>query len=425
MSLPPFAAPDRLPPTALLTAPLLALLSQTLLVLLPLSMILAFACARPGSARVASWPLWLVLLVLAVINTQKLPESDLADYYRFVDHVVATPLWDVFATDESFISVRPSEFVFKAFVSLLSPLGAAARIAFTLLSTLLLYGACVAGAHRFIDGLSAGAKPMVQERLLRALILAAALLLGVTFSVTAHLTRQYLAGAVFFSGLFGFLFTGRHRWLLLCAGSAGVHGASAILLLPLGAMLLHRRFPRWAMAFVCGIAVAGLFNPLLLLTDIELQATLFGEEGQQPPLLMLLDASLVLGAWWIGAHRPRSPRDRGPAALDGLRHAAEGVLVFGIAFAAVLFAVREVPLVMFRSYFFLEFVRAPLLALVFFAALRRLTTLRLPAALVLLIVSAAACWARTAGADWQYTSDGLLPMQLPDLMRRWQTIENS
>jgi hypothetical protein len=412
--------------TALIVS--LALASQTLLVLLPLAVATAFFASNRTRRHLATWPLWLLMLTLALVNSLKWPESDLADYYRFVDHVVGTPLSQVFMTDESFISISPYELLFKTFVALLSPLGAAAKITFTAISTLLIYGSCALIGRWMIAGYeraSGGLGRTVTSSLQSSLTISAAILIGITFSVTAHLTRQYLAGACFFIGLFLFLLHRRTVWMLPCLLALLVHRSAAVLVVPLFLLLIYRRWPLAAWLGVLAVLVLGLFNPLSLIFDLDLELTLLGNEGEQGPALMALDASVVIGATWIG--RQAWLREDAPNAGDSerLAYVCRQLLMFATGFAAALYAAHEVPLVLFRSYFYIEFLRVPLLAMIIHAGLLQLRCARLAAVTGLVIVGALVCWARASGAEWQYADRGWVPWQLSEVIERWHRIEDN
>jgi hypothetical protein len=214
-------------------------------------------------------------------------------------------------------------------------------------------------------------------------------------------------------------------WLIPCLLSVLVHRSAVILAPPLLLLLLHQRFPRLAWLGVVLIAAVGLFNPLALFLDLELEQNLLAQEGQQGPMLIALDALLVIGATRFAV--PSATPSGAPATMRNSAPFARtcvNLAFFAAAFAAMLFATREVPLVLFRSYFYLEFIRVPLLAMVFHTALNRLNASQ-AAAVGLVVVGCLVCWARTANSEWEYTERGTVPWQLSEIFERWRRIEDN
>jgi len=101
------------------------------------------------------------------------------------------------------------------------------------------------------------------------------------------------------------------------------------------------------------------------------------------------------------------------------------MLSFTVAFAALLFVVRDIPLLFFRNYFYLELIRVPCLALLLYAAILRMRNARLLAAVALFLLGGTLCWMRTAHSGWDYSDSGSLsmPFSLSNVMQRWGHIE--
>ncbi|MEK8045032.1 EpsG family protein [Ideonella margarita] len=389
-----------------------ALLAQTALLWVLLALVGASTARAAGWVRRPWWPAWALVLLLAVINSTKWPDSDLAEYYQYLAYCRPLDWWVLVSDPDSHLSVRVTEPVFRSFVWLLAQLSPAPRISFGLMCSMLIYGMALALSAQVVNVLNdSDDNPSDPAPVVAVCV---ALLLGVTFSLTAHLVRQYLAGGVFMLAMWHFVLHRRPLVLLWAVVAVLVHNSAVLLWLPLMLAWARPLAPRlfWAMLLLAVILTnAGLVG---WLNELTAAATLIKDDGQIGLALPLLDLAVLSGGWWL------------------LRSSSSGqrlqlLWYFCIAFAALLLCIREVPLMFFRTYFFLEFLRVPMLALLLCAGLRRGGDWRAPMAVLALLCAAGLCWTRVQGAEWTYRST---PQSWPEwlqmdrLVDRWQKIED-
>jgi EpsG family len=390
----------------------MALLAQTLLAWVALAALVTLAATQ---GRLAWWPAVTVVLLLAVVNSLKWPESDLAEYFTVIDDVRLVSLAALLGDDSALLSIRPTEPAFRMLIWLAAHAEPLPRIAFALFTSLATYGSILWLCH-----MASSSQRSTDTDWRPAVASAVALLLGVTFSLTGHLVRQYVAGGLFFIGVFGWSFTGRWRWLVWPCLAVAVHNSAAMLGLPLLlAMLLSTR-PRLFVLLLGGVVLAAATNRIPMISDLAEATSFLKDDGQIGLALPTLDALLLALTW--GVWRTLSDSQR-PS-----RHVAARLLCFAIALAVLLFCIRDVPLLFFRSYFYLEFLRAPMLAFVISVALRRSGAAGLPLAIVAMLLAALVCWLRVRGADWSY---GATHVHWPEwldvhsVVRRWQMIQKT
>ena len=393
-----------------LTLVALTLAAQTLLAWLALAGLVTLLATR---GRLTWWPAVTTVLLLSVVNSLKWPESDLAEYFILLDDIRLVPLSSLLGDESALLSIRSSEPVFRTLMWLAARADPLPRIAFALVVGLFVYGSLLM-LCRWATSSANTTDPTWQA----AIATTIALLVGVTFSLVGHLTRQYFAGGLFFLGLFGWAFTGHYRWWLGPAVACATHNSALLLIVPLTLSAFLSSRPRLFVMVVLatlGASLAGLF-PLI---DELAEATSFlKEDGQIGIALPLMDAALLLVAWYVWRCLPVGDR---PAMQIALR-----LMCFSVALAVMLFCIREVPLLYFRSYFYIEFLRAPMLAFVIAAVLRGAGNAAALNTVVALPLAALLCWLRVRGTDWNYSSEhSYWPewLDVHSVLMRWQAIQ--
>lgn len=408
----PGAAPQASLLASVLTLAACLLAAQTFLAWVALAGLVTLLTMR---GRAAWWPAVATVLLLAVVNSLKWPESDLAEYLVVLDGVRQLSLGELLGDESALISIRSTEPVFRTLMWLLARADPLPRIAFALFGGIAVYGALLWLCHR-ASAPTRGSDTAWQA----AIATTIALLVGVTFSLVGHLVRQYLAGGIFFVGVFGWAFTGRWRWWLWPAVACATHNSALLLVVPLilSAVLASR--PRLFMAVALVALAASLAGQFPLVGELAEATSFLKEDGQIGVALPLLDSAVLLVAWLVWRGLPVQQRPTAPA--------VSRLLCFGIALAVLLFCIREVPLLFFRSYFYLEFLRAPMLAFVIAAALRRAGNAAVPGAAIALPLAALLCWLRTRGADWSYSAEhARWPewLDIQSVLLRWMSIQNA
>jgi hypothetical protein len=389
----------------------------------------AFGAGALCAITLAYWrrdmlSMWLPLGLigfLALVNSMKWPDSDLGWYYTYVDYVNSTPLGEVLLTEDVFLSIRQQEMLFKLVVWLLGAISGGNRAFFTLATTILIYGSAMATCRMLLRTMAADQQRNANARsaaTLTPLVISAALLIGITFSLTAHLTRQYLAGSLFVLGLFLWVTSTRKWGLLLAALAVTIHISAALLLLPLALALVYRRSATlYSLCFLAMVAAlaSGVLDQLF---DLTSQASLLRQDGEQGGALLLIDTLILAGAAWLYYLMPV----QSPAA----RKAFETLLAFAAAFATLLLLVHGAPFLFFRTYMYIEFLRTPLVAFILFAVLQRLGPQKFHVAILLLLLGTIVCWTRAMKSEWIYTSDGAgsAAFTMVGVFDRWTLIQN-
>lgn len=397
---------------SVLTLVVCLLAAQTFLVWVALAGLVTLLMT---GGRIAWWPATATALLLAVVNSLKWPESDLAEYFVILDSVKDLSLGVLLDDESALMSIRPTEPVFRTLLWLVARADPLPRITFALFGGIAVYGALLWLCRRASTPTWSG-----DTAWQAAIATTIALLIGVTFSLVGHLVRQYIAGGLFFIGVFGWALTGRWRWWLWPAIACATHNSALLLVVPLIVSALLAFRPRLFMAVALVVLGASLAGQIPFVSEMAEATSFLKEDGQIGLALPLLDSAVLLVTWLVWRKLPTQDR---PAPDTTAR-----MLCFGVSLAVVLFCIREVPLLFFRSYFYLEFLRAPMLAFVIAAALRHAGKAAVPGAVLALPLAALLCWQRVRSADWSYGAEHApwsewLDMQ--SVLLRWQSIQSS
>lgn len=411
---PPWARPALALVGAALAVTAAAAAAQTVLGWVALAGLLTVLLSR-GS--LTWWPAATTVLLATVVNSLKWPDSDLAEYYAYLDYARAYDLASLLRDEDLFVSIKPTEPVFRTLAWLSVHATPSPRIAFTLTCSLVTYGAALMMC-RLVTGPQTTTSR--DSAVAAATACAAALLIGLTFSLVGHLVRQYLAGAVFFLGFLGHLTSGRRAWLLLTPLACAIHNATLMLFVPLLlSTLLHARPRLLALVLIAAFAAAEL-QQIPLLSELTADLSFLKQDGEIGIALPLLDAAVLLLAvvTWRRMPEPERPFDRAVLAR---------IVCFALTLGLMLFAIREISLLLFRTYFFVEFLRAPLLAFVLWSWLRRAGPAGRWLVPLVLIAAVLVCWQRARGSDWLYADpDAAWPAwaDLHHTFERWRAIED-
>jgi hypothetical protein len=398
-----------------LAATVAAMLAQTAVFWALLAVCAAQLAMLAGWTR-RPWSLaWVAVLLLAVVNSVKWPDSDLAEYYGYLDHAGQTGFWALVLDPETYLSIKVTEPLFRIFAWCISHASPAPRVTFTLLSTIFIYGTALFLCNKAMNWLLPPAQPGAQDADPTPMIASCvALLIGLTFSLTGHLVRQYLAGGLFMVGVFGLATDRRSIWLLGPVLSVATHNSAILLWIPLIFSWLYGYSPRscWlGLLLMVGLANSGLFS---FLNDLIEVGKLLQDDGQIGPALPALDVVVLLAGWYLLRREAGAPQ-------------RNLLWVYAVAFAALLMTIREVPLMFFRTYFYVEFLRTPLLAMLLVAGLRRCGPWKAPVAALAIVLSLGLCWLRAEGSEWLYQGAAASQpewWQMSRLMDRWERIES-
>ncbi|TOI26967.1 hypothetical protein CGI63_23415, partial [Vibrio parahaemolyticus] len=147
----------------------------------------------------------------SLINLIKIPESDMMIYIEALNEIVKSSFYDVF--NFSFVSLRSSEFVFNIYLYILSNIDLTGFL-FSFLSVFIIY---------FNLGLTVF--NLSYKKDIDFLVIVFSLFLCfVTFSLSGHLVRQYLAVSFILLGV-SYIAVNKNRAYILSLASMFIHNS--------------------------------------------------------------------------------------------------------------------------------------------------------------------------------------------------------
>lgn len=380
-------------PVAVFAAPMLVL---------PLTVFLVVWLLKPRSGLALAAATG---VAVTLFNITKLRESDLLDYQRILADAALSD-FGAYVSRTNFGSIREHEYLFKVLAWGLAHFTPSPDSALIVIATLGIYGASTY-LIKAVEATTRRGSPTLFAP--GGAVIAASLLAGITFSLTAHLIRQYMAASIIAVAI-GLYVRGHTRWAWACIiVSPLMHQSSALILgLFFGATtLLNSRNRALAAGKLVIAAAVAAFGALALAQEYFMESAekFATDEGSLSPALFLLDGLLCLWAGWHLRRRVRMA-DRGP---------------IGVAFAVPLFililsgALFSFPFLALRMYFYIEPFRPLLIAFAAAFAMQRMSPAVRPPALALLVAATLAFFLyRASQAPWQYVAPlpraVLLPM---------------
>ena len=135
-------------------------------------------------------------MIFATINVFKVPQSDLLNYTNYYNLMSNSSIHD--ALNLNYLNIRHSEVLFKSYVWILSHISEYSW-SFVFVSTIIIYFVITYFSLNFCGFYINDFKYNNSSTLLFCIIWCC--FIGITFSITAHVTRQYLGIAVFLIGV--------------------------------------------------------------------------------------------------------------------------------------------------------------------------------------------------------------------------------
>jgi len=227
--------------------------------------------------------------LFAVINILKLHESDLHAYIKYF--YLLKELNFAQASDFVFLNIRYTEVFFRMYVWLLSQVFTTA-VVFVVLSTVIIYFSNVFFALNYSRKVTNSEKSEGWLFLFLAMVWCC--FVGITFSLTGHVIRQYLGVSVF---VFGFLFLLQGRmyagWVILLL-SGLVHNAMFLLVPILIASLLMSKYLKSLIVTISILLIAYLLSGFVNLISDLAPGMLNRGEAENSGMMIVLDVVLVI-----------------------------------------------------------------------------------------------------------------------------------
>lgn len=350
----------------------------------------AIALAWRSKSRYRVAPALAIAVVMAVLNTAKLPESDLAWYILLYNEAAKLPLTD--AIFNASLSVRSSEFVYNTYVYSLAALSNRSSAAFVFISTFLIYFLANYAALLY----SSHAAEKHEQTDDTVLLLLSTSFVFLTFSLSGHLIRQYLAASM---AVVGFALFHRNRTIshLVLATAVFTHNSSVALVLPMLAGL-HGGYVFRLALIVCGtlaLIILGAGIPAITALETLTSAAATMDDGSIPKAIITFDCLLLALTAWLVWHRPKDVRQ----AKHDPHHA---LLRFGLLWLLTMLAASAVHFIFFRFYFYIEVLRPLLFATIISHTSQSIQSRRNVFLTTTLLISLAYFFARASTTVWNY-----------------------
>lgn len=334
----------------------------------------------------------LLAVYLGLINSTKVPESDLEVYLDWFRQAQGMSLWALLAS----VGKEPLYF---AFLHTVASLPFSSEAFFVFISTLLGYGVYLGAVARL------GLAMRLPPRALTALIVGLAFF-APNFAISAHLMRQFLAGALVVHFFTERALTGRARWWVL--GVAALVHSSAALFVPLALVrtlwrlpLLPRLILGGGLFYLASELLQGdrrfledvPFVGYLLVRAFQDQYFALAQLGTLPIVVVLVVTALSL----YGVYASRTP----PAPREvSMRELFVSTILLGATVLVVNGSEATAELAV-RFYFYIYFLAGPVLAATVF-----LGRLRAVAAAVLLVLAPVHFFWSLSESVWKYAPVG-------------------
>jgi len=332
-------------------APLLAIAAfcalAVALVAPPLAFALLFSALAMMTRRTGLHTLWLFLAcqsIFLTLNLSKVPDNDwgwYSSHYYWLRHL---PFDQYIGTRFGQFNIKITEPVYYFMASMLSKLSDGNLAVLVTAVTAIVYLPVCLIASYFTKHLED--KPFV-----RLLVEWTVLLAGLSFTLTLHLIRQQVGGAILFMGVFLAL-RGHLRWaILFVLLSVFAHNSVGLPLALFTAVLVLSRWLSGKKLIVLSAGVGVLLGFAVLFLSIVLHYYSDGRsDGEISALTLFFDIFLLTAFVWTG---------RSQGVLNG--KTGNVLTAFVVGYFAFLFILLPLPIPFLRMYFFMEYVRVILL----------------------------------------------------------------
>jgi len=223
-------------------------------------MVLLLSIKSHASETLVKSSILIISLFFAFINILKTPESDLYNYIEYYNYLTTMSISDVL--NFRYLNVRDSEVVFKVYVWLLAQLSNSASL-FVFMSTLIMYYLVtlfsISISNLFIN------KEVSKNNVMLMMMIVWCCFVGITFSLTGHVIRQYLSMAIFVLGI-QFLFNRRFlAGVIVVILSVLIHNSIVLFLVLLSFSVLFSKYITKVIFFLPGLVIAYFLSDYLVL----------------------------------------------------------------------------------------------------------------------------------------------------------------
>ncbi len=350
----------------------------------------AIALAWQSSERYRLTPAVAIAIVMAILNSAKLPESDLAWYILLYNEAAKLPLSD--AIFNASLSVRSTEFVYNTYVHFLASLTGRSSVAFVFTSTFLIYFLANYAALLYRSHVLKSDERTDDA----ALLLLSTTFVFLTFSLSGHLIRQYLAASMAALG-FALFHRSRTASHLMLAMAVFTHNSCAALVVPMlaglhGGFLFRSILTAYALLT---LVVLGAGIPAITALETLTSAAATMDDGSIPKPIIVFDCLLFAATAWVVWRTRQQSRDS--------QHEPHRALIrFGLLWLLTMLASSAVHFIFFRFYFYIEVLRPLLLATIVSHASGFVHARRNAYSTLALLIALAYFFARASTTVWNY-----------------------
>jgi len=276
---------------------------------------------------------------LSLLNSQKAPEGDLAAYADYF-YALQSISFDQ-ALTFSFLNIRVTEIIFRLYVWCLSQI-AQSPAWFVGVSTMIVYSIAIVFPIKYIE-LTYPKKEKVLFGLVGAFWVC---FFCMTFSLTAHVTRQYLGLSVFLLGILFLLRGSKYFSILLMLLSGAVHNATLVLL-PIFMISVYFKERVRNISFVVGALVFSLLASVFVSFVIK-NIPFLGDRGEAESVGIVV-LMLDIGIFMLFGYLYRKNFDNVYVL---------SFYSFSIFYICFLIIIYGEPLIFLRFYFVFDFIRS-------------------------------------------------------------------
>ncbi|MHB9954120.1 hypothetical protein [Vibrio campbellii] len=323
---------------------------------------------------------FLIGAFFSIINLIKIPESDMLIYIEALNEIFKISFYDVF--NFSFVSLRSSEFVFNIYLYILSNIDLTGFL-FSLLSVFIIY---------FNLGLTVF-NLSYKKDIDFLVIVFSFFLCFVTFSLSGHLVRQYLAVSFILLGV-SYIAVNKNRACLFSSLSMFIHNSLIpfVLFYP----LIYAGTVRYGWKIVTFLSLLFSFvaSSFVFLIKPYMEIGFVKDDGAIPIVLIIFDASVFfLFSFFV-------------MKKECFYVNAVKIFPLFIMTASVLIITKDVPLLFLRFYFLVDFLRPVALVLLFFSIMPK-SVFRYSSLMFIIIISFSIFILRLDSSPWDYGFDGM------------------
>ena len=309
------------------------------------ALLLTLIVSMRGDRGQGWWVLMMLAFIPSVINMNKFPDGDLFEYYYYFSNFRGWGFIEFWHKYQSLISSSDSP-VFHFASWILVHFGFSNPL-MTFFWSMVIY--CCSLRTAYLWGRNLGLR---SEYLL--LLICVILSVGITFSLSAHLMRQFIAGSI---GLLGIseilLFKSKTGWVLLLL-SPLIHISFALLFaifIVIYSLKSYLVKPSGLSAFMIGCIMFPIIcKPILGSLEVLSLGNFFKDDGSYPIAYHIVNIALIL----ISLVGMKSLKTNNASLLV--------LLIFFMAYESIIFCIQDITLLYLRVSFYSDFLRGAALA---------------------------------------------------------------